>query len=219
LQARRFDQESALQHFVAARKFHHEKNILQVYEKVDLSHYEIARLMVWQPSFLSVWTQSKHLLTTSHAGAQWPQWTGRRDRAGQPICVLDVANFDRTVLANWKKLWEEETFVDSLSTDTPLKRMNLQQIFASNLDYLTRFVLPLCSAMDDRPNPKRPVTKVNYVVDASGITLKLGWEVASMAQDVSTLLATSYPETIDRIFVSISKDQVTTCWVELTCFG
>lgn len=70
------------------------------------------------------------------------------------------------------------------------------------LDYLTRFVLPLCSTIDDRPDAANPVTSAVYLVDVGSLTLKQGWSLRSYAQDVSKLLATCYPEVVDRVYVS-----------------
>ena len=68
-------------------------------------------------------------------------------------------------------------------------------------DGLTRFVLPLCSAMPDRPNPTVPVTSAVYLADISELGLRQGWDLRSYAQDISKLLALCYPELIDRVFV------------------
>jgi hypothetical protein len=46
LQARRFDAQSAVQQLAAAQEFRHEKYILQVREKVDLAHYDLAYRLV-----------------------------------------------------------------------------------------------------------------------------------------------------------------------------
>ncbi|KAJ5624354.1 hypothetical protein N7510_000663 [Penicillium lagena] len=66
-------------------------------------------------------------------------------------------------------------------------------------DSLTRLVLPLCSMMTDRPNPLAPITSSIYLVDASGLGLKQGWNLRCFAQNISWLLSTCYPETIHRV--------------------
>lgn len=75
------------------------------------------------------------------------------------------------------------------------------------LDYVTRFVLPLCSAMSDRPNPSEPVTSAVFLVDIASFSFKQAWNVRGYAQDISRLLATCYPETVDRVYVSAHKRQ------------
>lgn len=71
------------------------------------------------------------------------------------------------------------------------------------LDYLTRFVLPMCSGLHGRPNSASPVTSAVYLVDVGTLTLKQGWGLRSYAQDVSKLLATCYPEVVERVYVSM----------------
>ena len=66
---------------------------------------------------------------------------------------------------------------------------------------LIRFIFPLCSMMMDRADPSVPVTSSTYIVDASNMGIKQGWSLRTFAQEISWLLATCYPETIERIFV------------------
>lgn len=67
---------------------------------------------------------------------------------------------------------------------------------------LTRFVMPLCSAVPGRPNPETPIDQSNNIVDISRVGLKQFWNLRSHMQDASTLATAHYPETLDRIFVS-----------------
>ena len=69
-------------------------------------------------------------------------------------------------------------------------------------DGLTRFVLPLCTMMTDRPDLSGPITSSVYLVDASRLGLKQGWALKTFAQEISWLLSTCYPETITRVYVS-----------------
>jgi hypothetical protein len=71
-------------------------------------------------------------------------------------------------------------------------------------DSLTRFVLPLCTAMRDRQKPTTPISNAVYVVDASAVSVKQGWDLKDFAQEISSILITCYPETIERILVSRS---------------
>ena len=66
---------------------------------------------------------------------------------------------------------------------------------------LTRFVMPLCSAVPGRPNPETPVDQSNNIVDISKVGLKQFWNLKNHMQDASTLATAHYPETLDRIFV------------------
>jgi hypothetical protein len=71
-------------------------------------------------------------------------------------------------------------------------------------DNAVRFVLPLCSAVPNRPNPEKPITKAVYVVDISSITLKQVWDLRNWIKNTSGLLADTYPEIVDKILVSVS---------------
>ncbi|BCR85398.1 CRAL-TRIO domain-containing protein [Aspergillus chevalieri] len=72
--------------------------------------------------------------------------------------------------------------------------------------------------MTDRPDPSVPVTNSVYLVEASVISLKQAWDLKDFAQDVSWILATCYPETIDRIFVCNVSSYITTIWGVLKKF-
>jgi hypothetical protein len=67
---------------------------------------------------------------------------------------------------------------------------------------LTRFVLPFCSAMKDRPHIETPVSQSSNIVDISGVGLRQFWNLKNHMQDASQLATAHYPETLDRIFVS-----------------
>lgn len=77
---------------------------------------------------------------------------------------------------------------------------------------LTRFVLPLCSAIQDRPNPETPISQSNNIVDISGVGLKQFWNLKSHMQDASTLATAYYPETLDRIFIIGAPSFFPTVW-------
>ena len=120
--------------------------------------------------------------------SQYPHWTGRRTKQGLPICVFDIAYLDSDALSTYGK-------------DRNTSNATRQAILFH--DYLTRFVFPLCSVVCDRPSPNPPVTSAVYLADISKLTFKQAWNVRSYAQDTSKLLATCYPEVIDRVYVSL----------------
>lgn len=70
----------------------------------------------------------------------------------------------------------------------------MEQRALAYFDYLTRFVFPLCSALQDRPLPSEPVTKAIYLIDGSSICLRQAWNLRDFSQDVSWILATCYPK-------------------------
>lgn len=72
---------------------------------------------------------------------------------------------------------------------------------------LLNFSQPLCSGISTRPFPETPVSQSNNIVDISGVGLKQFWNLKQHMQDASTLATAHYPETLDRIFVSMTVVQ------------
>ena len=69
-------------------------------------------------------------------------------------------------------------------------------------DNLTRFVLPLCSAVRSRPDPEAPVTATNCIVDISGVGILQFLRLSAHMQAASRLATAHYPETLGRTYVS-----------------
>lgn len=109
--------------------------------------------------------------------------------------MLETVHLDQKAITHW-----HQTRQLSGQSSSP----DMEQRALAYFDYLTRFVFPLCSALQDRPLPSEPVTKAIYLIDGSSICLRQAWNLRDFSQDVSWILATCYPETIDRIFVSES---------------
>jgi hypothetical protein len=90
----------------------------------------------------------------------------------------------------------------------PTKMLRLFALYEN----LTRFVLPLCSAIKDRPHSETPVTQSNNIVDISGVGLKQFWNLKGHMQDASQLATAHYPETLDRIFIIGAPAFFPTVW-------
>ena len=88
----------------------------------------------------------------------------------------------------------------SASSKSKIKSPSLR-LFAL-YENLTRFVMPLCTAVPERANPETPVDQSNNVVDISKVGLKQFWNLRNHLQEASTLATAHYPEILDRIFVS-----------------
>jgi tRNA G46 methylase TrmB len=56
--------------------------------------------------------------------------------------------------------------------------------------------------MKDRPEPHKPVMSAVFLVDIASFSFKQAWNVRGYAQDISKLLATCYPETVKKVYVS-----------------
>lgn len=82
---------------------------------------------------------------------------------------------------------------------TPPRLLRLFALYEN----LTNFIMPLCSALRERPNPDTPISQSNNIVDISGVGLKQFWNLRGHMQDASTLATAHYPETLDRIFVRV----------------
>lgn len=90
----------------------------------------------------------------------------------------------------------------------PTKMLRLFALYEN----LTRFVLPLCSAIKDRQHPETPITQSNNIVDISGVGLKQFWNLKGHMQDASQLATAHYPETLDRIFIIGAPSFFPTVW-------
>jgi hypothetical protein len=129
---------------------------------------------------------------------QYPQWTGRRDRRGIPVYVYEVKHLNSKRMAAYEKSAKETNSKAQTDGKTSPKLLRLFALYEN----LTRFVMPLCTALMDRDHPRTPITQSNNIVDISGVGLKQFWNLRGHMQDASTLATAHYPETLDRIFVS-----------------
>ena len=127
--------------------------------------------------------------------------------------MFDIAALNHTRMAAYKKMRATTTTVPASSAEktntsaaasaTASSNLNSTQGAVAFHDTLTRFILPLCSAMSDRENKRTvPVSSAVYLVDVSSFGLKQALELRNYAQDISKLLATCYPEVVDTVFVS-----------------
>ncbi len=96
----------------------------------------------------------------------------------------------------------------AIAGPSPSKMLRLFALYEN----LTRFVMPLCSAVPGRPNPETPVDQSNNIVDISKVGIKQFWNLRTHMQDASTLATAHYPETLDRIFVSFSYIYQAASW-------
>ena len=132
--------------------------------------------------------------------AQYPQWTGHRDRRGIPIYVFEIKGLDSKNVSKYQK--ESEAYKKKLplhkNLSTPAKLIPLFALYQN----LLNFVLPFVSTLE-RPNPEVPVTTSTNIVDITGVGLTQFWNLKGHMQDASILATAHYPETLDRIFVRL----------------
>ncbi|KAI4138364.1 MAG: hypothetical protein LQ341_004702 [Variospora aurantia] len=138
------------------------------------------------------------------ARSVYPQWTGRRDKRGIPVYLYEVGKLDS------KKMiaYSQATSTSKAKGPSPSRMLRLFALYEN----LTRFVMPLCSAVSGRPNPETPVDQSNNIVDISRVGLKQFWSLRGHMQDASQLATAHYPETLDRIFIIGAPSFFPTVW-------
>ncbi|KAK8222100.1 hypothetical protein M8818_000270 [Zalaria obscura] len=136
----------------------------------------------------------------------YPQWTGRRDRRGIPVYVFEVAHLNSKAVSAYETSTSSKT--QSITSKVPTKMLRLFALYEN----LCNFVLPLCSAIPDRPYPETPVSQSSNIVDISKVGLKQFWNLKNHMQDASTLATAHYPETLDRIFIIGAPSFFPTVW-------
>lgn len=138
------------------------------------------------------------------ARSVYPQWTGRRDKRGIPVYLYEVSKLDSKKMV----AYSSSTSKAKAKGPSPTRMLRLFALYEN----LTRFVMPLCSAVPGRPNPETPVDQSNNIVDISKVGLKQFWNLRSHMQDASTLATAHYPETLDRIFIIGAPSFFPTVW-------
>ncbi|KAF2641489.1 CRAL/TRIO domain-containing protein [Massarina eburnea CBS 473.64] len=134
----------------------------------------------------------------------YPQWLGRRDKRGIPVFVFEVAPLNSKNISTYEK---DMSKARTTSPKVATKNLRLFALYES----LTRFVLPLCSAIK-RSHPETPISQSNNIVDISGVGLKQFWNLKNHMQDASQLATAHYPETLDRIFIIGAPAFFPTVW-------
>jgi hypothetical protein len=119
-----------------------------------------------------------------------------------------VAHLDSKTMSAYEKGIAKAPTVPHNTSKVPTKMLRLFALYEN----LTRFVLPLCSAVTDRPHPETPVSQSNNIVDISKVGLKQFWNLKAHMQDASTLATAHYPETLDRIFIIGAPSFFPTVW-------
>ena len=107
-----------------------------------------------------------------------------------------MVNMNKKSLAGWQG---SRFLPHSVEGEDQLQTLDLLRLASVIFDDITRFVFPLCSALQD---PCHPIASAVILVDASSMNMMQGFDLRVFARDVSSLLTTCYPETIHKIFVS-----------------
>ncbi|THC92559.1 hypothetical protein EYZ11_007970 [Aspergillus tanneri] len=131
----------------------------------------------------------------------YPHWTGRRDKRGLPICIANFINITGDTVTGWKGTRYLQ------GTSSELRQVDILQLGSVIFDSITRFAFPLCSAVAGKP-----ITRAVILVDASTLSLKQGFDLRLFARDISGLLTTCFPETIERIFLCNCPSYFAAIW-------
>lgn len=78
-------------------------------------------------------------------------------------------------------------------------------------EFLTRFVLPLCTALP-HPTEPTPISSVTTIIDLEQVSLTAMWNLRSHLAEASTLATANYPETLNTIAVVNSPSFFPTIW-------
>lgn len=186
LRARKWIPQDAFGQFKDTEDWRQENELDNLYETIDVQEYETTRRL-------------------------YPQWTGRRDKRGIPVYVFEVAGLkakEVTAYQNDEDRKKDGKLKQSAKAKVPRKMMRLFALYEN----LCRFVLPLCSAIPDRPSSDTPVSQSSNIVDISKVGLKQFWNLRAHLQDSSALATAHYPETLDRIFVIGAPSFFPTVW-------
>ncbi|KAK3718666.1 hypothetical protein LTR37_004883 [Vermiconidia calcicola] len=136
----------------------------------------------------------------------YPQWTGRRDKRGIPFYVYEIGDLDPKEVSVYSN--SKDSKKQSTNTKTPWRMLKLFALYEN----LCRFILPMCSAIPDRPHGETPISQSNNIVDMSGVGFQKLWNLRSHMSDASKLATAHYPETLDRIFVVGAPSYFPTVW-------
>lgn len=71
-------------------------------------------------------------------------------------------------------------------------------------EHLTRFVLPLCSKLKQRPNLETPIVSSCNIIDINNVGLMQFYSLRSHLGDASALATARYPETLASIYVRLA---------------
>ena len=114
--------------------------------------------------------------------------------------MFDFAKLDSKTMSAFKE--------SSAKMDVKRSNLKMPGIVSTEMlraftifEMLTRFVMPLCTAVPNRKYPDVAVTKMICVVDISGMGLRQFWNLRGYMQDFSKMVGINYPEILDHVLV------------------
>jgi hypothetical protein len=79
-------------------------------------------------------------------------------------------------------------------------------------EFMSRLVLPVCTALPHEPHPELPVSSVTTIIDLKDMPLTAMWAFRNHLQEASKLATANYPETLATIAVVNSPSFFPTVW-------
>ncbi|KAK0240690.1 CRAL/TRIO domain-containing protein [Armillaria nabsnona] len=155
LRARRFDISKAQKQFSDTEAWRKKHDVDRLFATFDDDEFELTKRF-------------------------YPQWTGRRDKDGNPLYVYHIAS-----LAPIQKE------LDAVSHDRRYQRIVVLY------EAMARLVLPVCTHI----NPTRAISSCTTIIDLSSLTLGTVISLRSHLQEASRLATANYPETLHIIAV------------------
>lgn len=121
-----------------------------------------------------------------------------------PLYVFKIGSID----AN--KMLKDEALdkANQPAGKTPAKT---RRLFAIS-DHLWKFVIPLCTAMPDRPHPEVPVSQTCCIVDLAGVGFRQFYNLKNHLQEGSAVATAHFPESLSRTFVVGAPGFFATVW-------
>ncbi|KAJ7639364.1 CRAL-TRIO domain-containing protein [Roridomyces roridus] len=160
LRARKFVVNDALAQLKDTEQWRETNKLDELYDTFDVDVYEEARKV-------------------------YHQWTGRRDFSGRPVYVYEISHIKNHMASFEKSSTILKNASPTSSSDPIPPKMRMLCALYENM---SEFVLPLCNAVPDRPNPEGHM------------------------QAASTLATAHYPETLDRLFILGAPSFFPTVW-------
>ncbi|KUJ10942.1 CRAL/TRIO domain-containing protein [Mollisia scopiformis] len=173
LSANKFDLKKSVAQFTKTSKWLSDERVQELYSSIDVDYYERARRM-------------------------YGAWTGRRDRQGNPVYVLQVSKLKAEDI---QQCYEEaKTVKQNLESHKDLATLPKMLPIYAVVHSGPAFVLPLCSAVQPASSNK-PLTKMTNIIDISGVGLRQWWFLKDHLQIASMITTEYYPDVLDKTIV------------------
>ncbi|KAK4701898.1 hypothetical protein P7C70_g4329, partial [Phenoliferia sp. Uapishka_3] len=158
LRARKFDVAGAYEQFTSSEKWRREAHVAETYDDHPVPEFKETEKV-------------------------YPQWTGRRDKAGLPVYVFKINGLTKDAINKYNAQPE---------------RLDVRMI--ALYEHMVQFVLPFCSSVP-HSHQEVPISATTTIVDISDVSLSRFWALRSHMQRASNLANQNYAETLGTIYI------------------